>query len=190
MYRHIRSFRRLLRKFGDGPIKMAEVGVARGELAVELLTRNKPRIKAYYAVDLWGKLPPPPSWASTGDFMAKRSSEEHEAIYRDALAALAPFRDRVDVRRMLSTEAATYILGRVGLFGLDCIFIDADHSYEGVRADLRAYWPLLRRRGLFCGHDYDHRRFKGVKKAVDEFAQQTEHRVQTAKGHIWYFRKK
>ena len=33
-------------------------------------------------------------------------------------------------------------------------FIDADHSYASVTADLRAWWPKVRAGGMLAGHDY------------------------------------
>ena len=36
----------------------------------------------------------------------------------------------------------------------DFIYIDADHSYEGVVRDLKAWWPKIKKGGLFCGDDY------------------------------------
>ncbi len=58
---------------------------------------------------------------------------------------------------------------------VDCVFIDGDHSYEGVKRDIIAYTPLVKSDGgVLCGHDYcdpvtgvtiDH---FGVKQAVDE----------------------
>jgi len=38
---------------------------------------------------------------------------------------------------------------------VDFVFIDADHSYDAVRADIRAWRPKLRAGGLLAGHDYD-----------------------------------
>lgn len=45
------------------------------------------------------------------------------------------------------------------------LFIDADHSYEGVLEDIELWLPKVAEGGVIAGHDYD---WTGVKKAVDE----------------------
>ena len=47
------------------------------------------------------------------------------------------------------------------------IFIDADHSYEGVSRDIFSLVNLLIDDGIFCFHDYS-KGFPGVLKAVNE----------------------
>lgn len=49
----------------------------------------------------------------------------------------------------------------------DMIFIDGDHSYEGVKNDLYAVIPLLKEGGVLICHDYETR--EPVKRAVDEY---------------------
>jgi predicted O-methyltransferase YrrM len=56
---------------------------------------------------------------------------------------------------------------------IDFLYIDADHSYEGCKADIMAWSPHVSRGGIIAGHDYtDHddfpHKFPGVAKAVDE----------------------
>lgn len=48
----------------------------------------------------------------------------------------------------------------------DFIFLDAEHSYGCVKNDLNTWYPKLKEKGTFAGHDYR----DGVRKAVDEFA--------------------
>jgi cephalosporin hydroxylase len=53
---------------------------------------------------------------------------------------------------------------------LQLVFIDADHSYERMIADIKAWLPKVRAGGVLCGHDYSHsgHAHVGVKQAVDE----------------------
>lgn len=63
----------------------------------------------------------------------------------------------------------------------DFIFIDAAHSYEAVRRDIRNYLPKVKPDGWFGGHDY-HPAFPGVVRAVDEACR---NRLGLLEGHIW-----
>jgi predicted O-methyltransferase YrrM len=56
-----------------------------------------------------------------------------------------------------------------GLAGgqVDMVFIDAEHSYEAVRADIALWRPLVRSGGMLCGHDYSGD-WPGVVRAVNE----------------------
>lgn len=52
---------------------------------------------------------------------------------------------------------------------IDFLYVDADHGYDGVWADLEAWVPHVRPGGLIVGDDYEHPRYPGVKRAWDEF---------------------
>jgi hypothetical protein len=65
----------------------------------------------------------------------------------------------------------------------DYIFIDADHTYEGISKDLIDWYPKVKKGGVFCGHDYVTRRARsaqgkiikfGVVEAVDEFVKKNK----------------
>lgn len=47
------------------------------------------------------------------------------------------------------------------------VYIDGDHSEEGVAADIAAWFPLVVPGGYICGHDYGEPAWPGVKRAVD-----------------------
>lgn len=84
---------------------------------------------------------------------------------------------RVSVYAMSSLDWARLASGSE--IGYQFVYIDADHRYECVAADLRAYWPLVTAGGWLCGHDYttspgrvadpSHYEGTGVRQAVDEF---------------------
>jgi len=67
---------------------------------------------------------------------------------------------------------------------LDAVYVDAIHAYEGVRSDIAAWAPKVRRGGFLCGHDYE-KRFPGVKDAVDEFAVNTMRAIKTFPDSSW-----
>jgi len=50
---------------------------------------------------------------------------------------------------------------------VDLIFIDGDHSYEGCRADIEAWLPLLKPGGVVAFHDFGSRA-SGVTQAIFE----------------------
>lgn len=52
---------------------------------------------------------------------------------------------------------------------LDFVYIDADHSYDNVKADFEAWYPKVRKGGLVMGHDYGlNGDCEDVKKYIDE----------------------
>jgi predicted O-methyltransferase YrrM len=51
----------------------------------------------------------------------------------------------------------------------DMIFIDGDHSYQGCLKDLEAWYPKLKKEGVFIGHDASPT--CGVPQALKEFCE-------------------
>jgi predicted O-methyltransferase YrrM len=58
---------------------------------------------------------------------------------------------------LIGSSSAVSTLGKAYSFlegkPVDVLFIDGDHSYEGVLADWLLYHPLVRRRGIVAFHD-------------------------------------
>ena len=88
---------------------------------------------------------------------------EVSQTHADALDKRFAGIDRCHVVHGLSVDAAATYADE----SVDVVYIDADHSYEGVAADLDAWRPKVRRGGFIGGHDY-HDGFQGVKRAVNE----------------------
>lgn len=51
---------------------------------------------------------------------------------------------------------------------IDFLYVDGDHRYEAVVADIRNFVPFVRHGGLFAFHDYKLSGKDGVRRAVDE----------------------
>lgn len=180
----------LVRKLGpaNGKVFGAEIGVMRGELSAYLL-HVLPRLHLCL-VDPWLSYEPEPGYIRPGREKTKRLSDKtmHKRM-EDALAAVAFAGNRITVYRQTSVEAAESIADS----RLDFAFIDADHSYEGVYADVRAWWPKIKPGGFLAGHDYMTGKEGisfGVTRAVDEWAAALNLPVQRGAKHgdrtVWW----
>jgi predicted O-methyltransferase YrrM len=69
---------------------------------------------------------------------------------------------------------------------LDMVFIDADHKYEIVIADIRAWLPKVKPGGILCGHDY-RRPGDDVNRAVDELLGSDRIKL-LGRSAIWWLR--
>jgi len=99
------------------------------------------------------------SYTWTGQGPDKRATkEELEARFRG--------RDITFIPEGLSEDLARRLILMQPL-GFDLIFIDADHSYEGVYNDLTNAVGLLSPNGLICGHDLDNKDCPGVRTALE-----------------------
>lgn len=144
-----------------------EVGVQKGYFAREILT-NWPGF--LYLVDTWRNLEGYTDAANVSD-------AEHEENYQETLRQCERGAQgkRFTPMRMTSLEAAAIIAERIELTGpLDFVYLDADHSYESVKADIEAWFPLVKSGGVIAGHDYIKDGVYpfgtfGVQRAVKEF---------------------
>lgn len=53
---------------------------------------------------------------------------------------------------------------------IDFLFIDGDHSYEGCKGDIDAWYPHIVPDGLIAIHDYERDVWPDVRRATDEAA--------------------
>lgn len=74
-------------------------------------------------------------------------------------------------------QANIWIFGKA-----DLVYIDADHSYEAVKADIEAWLPHVKPGGFIAGHDYQPDQQPGVVRAVNELLPDAKQY-----GCVWYY---
>lgn len=105
------------------------------------------------------------TWAGTVD---------GEALYRAPWMLASCARNIMDAGVSATVRlipAATFDAATCWTSPIDYLYVDADHSYEGVLSDLLAWTPHVRCGGLLLGDDYGSDMYHGVQQAWDEFAQ-------------------
>lgn len=146
----------MLNLFRDlGFKKGVEVGVYDGKFS-KALCLTIPDLELT-GVDLWSE------YASYDEYTKK----DLERAQKEAMERTKGF--NVTFLKTESVEAAK----KFSDGSLDFVFIDANHSYEHVVADIAAWSPKVRKGGLVCGHDYiRNRKFNfGVIHAVNGWCQ-------------------
>ena len=160
----IKRYRRVWKPFMEkyGIKNICEVGVFASQNFKRFLEGN-PQIAV--GVDAWIKDGNPAH--NDNSFSQEQLNEQCE--YFKSLMTKFP---SVRLYRQYSDEAAKNFPDEY----FDLIYIDADHSYEGCKKDLEAWWPKVKKGKFFIGDDYSeqHAPVEGVKfeviRAVDEFA--------------------
>lgn len=139
---------------------LTEIGVRGGDHLRSLLRSEPERI---VAVDLW---------EDDGILAHNDSRTPPQQIARcyESVLRIAEKYPCVEVRQGLSEKVAQEFAS--GSF--DFVYLDGDHTYEGVAADIASWWPKVRRGGVLAGHDYILRRNPhglvfGVVPALHEF---------------------
>lgn len=161
--------------------KAAEVGVFVAELSKRLLA-NRPDL-SLYMVDSWsGK--PSEDYVDSGDFHADLPQYKQDEFCDIATAMTSFAQERAIILRQPSIEAAQAIPDA----SLDLVFIDANHSYEGCKSDLEAWFPKVKPGGIVSGHDYENSYHPnwGVKRAVDEFCGSNGFMLELGEDFTWF----
>ena len=148
---------------------VVEVGVWRGGFSEQIIKICGP--KEFYGVDPYELFPgmvsaPGPEYNTQADLDAlstnvatKLKKHGHTLIRKKSLDAVKDFSD----------------------LSVDLVYIDGDHTYEGCKADIHAWWPKVKSGGILMGDDYfEYKTGKGfdfgVIPAVNEFvAENTLH---------------
>ena len=146
----------------DRQIIGVEIGVLNGSTAKKIL-ETLPLV-THIMVDPWEVPDSNSSYAKSGDENSLKPQKDHDEAYERVVAISSRHPDNSIIHRMYSSEAVELYDDK----SLDYVFIDGDHSYEGVRNDIEIWIDKVKPGGWIGGHDYDHPRLPGVKMAVDE----------------------
>jgi predicted O-methyltransferase YrrM len=140
----------------------AEIGVFQGKMSEWLLT-HCPSLKTLYLIDPYKQ------------YYGKRLSQNQmDKLYSEVKERLSKYPAAKMIRKP-SVEAASEISE------VDLAFIDGDHSYEHVKADINAWLPKIRKGGVLSGHDYIFS-CPGVVNAVTEAF---EGKAKILPGKVW-----
>jgi hypothetical protein len=127
---------------------IVEIGSYKGKSTVAMLESGNQVI----AIDHW-----------EGSEGLKMTGNEYDEFIRNTKGY-----DNLVIIKGDSVESAKYV------DKADMVFIDGDHTYEGVKRDIEAWSPKTK---MICGHDHD---LPEVKKAVEE-----AFKIDKLVGSIW-----
>lgn len=148
------KYRSELHKIIDLKLTACELGTAEGYFAADILSWGVPKL---YMVDSYECFPD-----KKGDISFPQSF--HDNNFLAAIERVKPYGDKAVFLRGLTVPMSRVIEDN----SLGLVYVDADHSYEAVKADIVAYWPKLRNGGIMSFHDFDNDAY-GVTQAVMEF---------------------
>jgi predicted O-methyltransferase YrrM len=163
-----------VKNFGSGS-KFIEIGSWLGQsatyMAVEIANSNKDI--DFYCVDLWD---------------SNKEYENEPAVVQNVffetfIKNIEPVKNFIKPIKSASLDAALQFEDEY----FDFIFIDAAHDYENVKKDLQAWYPKLKKGGLFAGHDFEFTHM-GVMRAVTEWSDLNSKIIGTQE-NCWFHQK-
>lgn len=132
------------------PKTVIEIGIQKGSTA-KILLANGPWVEKYIGIDITPDSTPP-----------LKVQYEEVPLKAGELILDDP---RIEI---LVKPNGTRDLTATDLPAADFIFIDGDHSENGVLYDTRLARQVIRAGGIICWHDYDHSPVPDVTKVIDK----------------------
>ena len=145
----------LFKSFDKG-LKIAEIGVFKGEFSRVILENSSP--SELYLVDIFsGRM-------GSGD--RDGNNMVYVNLDNEYKRLISEYSKVEEVKIIKSTSIDFLKKSEDNYF--DIIYIDALHEYEPVKADIEYAFIKIKKGGFLCGHDYVYKS-PGVIKAVDDF---------------------
>ncbi len=137
---------KLVRKLERGSV-ILEIGSYLGASSTFLAAGAKERACVVYCVDAWQNI---------------GMSEDKRDTFNEFIRNTQRFRRVIIPLRGLCEEIANHFNSQV-----DLLFIDGDHSYEGVKKDVESWFPRLKNEAILIFHDIGWA--QGVQRVVREW---------------------
>lgn len=137
------------------PKRVAEIGTAEGRFALEMYNWG---VNELYLVDIWETMP---FIEGCGSFEQSWHDDNYKKVKE-----LFHDKENVRITKGFSHKMSELIPDE----HLGLVYIDGDHTYSGVKADIKYWWPKLCEGGIMAFHDYMNGSY-GVQRAVTEHMQ-------------------
>lgn len=149
-----------------------EIGVARGESSYAIL-ENCQNVTKLYGVD---------PYLAYKDWNGPVDQEHNDKTKQIAMKNLQEF----DGRFVLGNQTSDEFRKTLGDEKVNFIYVDGDHSYDGVKKDLGNYYDCVSKGGIFAGHDFN---LKNVRQALDDFRQERKIRlpIRNLANNTWFW---
>jgi len=159
---------------------VAEVGVDNGKTSKRLLSMHKGLI--LFMIDRWAKPPAGDSYITSGASIPSKGQGYFKRTYNNCIEIEATFKPRAKIIRGESTVIVHDFPDKY----FDCVFIDADHSFDGCYKDIINWLPKVKSGGFISGHDYDHPDQGEVKRAVA--AALPGKKIEVGENRTWFYK--
>jgi hypothetical protein len=126
--------------FNSDNIKIAEIGVLYGDYSLSI--RDVFKNSELHLIDLWQ--------TEGNDFFYSAIAGMTDQAYNTAKT-----RFENDKQCFLLKGKSEDMAKKFEDNSLDLVYIDADHSYEGVKNDINTWVKKVKKGGILAGHDWD-----------------------------------
>lgn len=148
---------------------VVEIGSFKGRSTFVLASGCNSGIGKVYAIDPF-----------TGVALKCNPMADGKPTFEDFIKNCGHFKNLTVLKKTsLEAAASEHVPAEV-----DMVFIDGDHSYEGLKSDLEIW--TARTTKLLCGHDLDDPNYPGVRQALQ--AAFGADRIGKGPGSIWYLK--
>jgi hypothetical protein len=149
-----------------------EIGVCKGENIVHFLEQTN-RIDKIHCID---------PYLPYMDWIGPVTQEDVDLYLDITLKNFEPHKDKI----VFYKDTSDNCVSKFSNEQFDYVFIDGDHSYEGVKKDLNNYYSKVKTGGVFSGHDIN---LQSVQQAVREFREQNliTNQIQFTDVNVWYW---